>query len=88
MILKILLKPASKLDKIEMIDHVLHIKIKARPIHGAANAYLIKYLSVFFSLPQSCVTIIKGHRTKHKTLDLEGEEEKIRAKIKEYFSKS
>ena len=88
MILKILLKPASKLDKIDMIGDVLHIKIKAKPVDGAANAYLIKYLSVFFQLPQSCITIIKGHRTKHKTLNIEEKEEKISVKIKEYFSKS
>ena len=88
MILKILLKPASKLDKIDMIGDVLHIKIKAKPLDGAANAYLIKYLSGFFSLTQSCITIIKGHRAKHKTLNIEGKEEKISAKIKEYFLES
>lgn len=87
MILRILLKPGSKLDKIEMIDDVLHIKVKARPVDGAANAYLIKYLAYFLHLPPSSITIIKGHTSKYKTLTIEGEEEKITAKIKEYFQK-
>ena len=69
MIIHVLAKPNSKIDKAELVDDILHLKIKAKPVDGEANEYIIKYLSKILSVPQSSIHIRKGHSSKHKLIE-------------------
>lgn len=84
MTLDVLVKPASKLDKMEMVNGVLHLKIRAKPVDGEANDYLVKYVSKALGLSKSAVSILKGHTSKHKTLLLEGDSSRIVEKLKQF----
>ena len=62
MLIRIQVKPNSKTDSIS-IDNggVLKVKIRAEPVEGKANKYLLKYLSALFRVSKSKIEIIKGH---------------------------
>ncbi len=74
MIVSVLAKPNSKIDKAEWKDQVLHVKIKAKPVDGEANAYLIRFLSKIFSVPQSNIEISKGLNSRNKIVKIQGDE--------------
>lgn len=68
--INIFCKPASKIDKAEWKDEVLHVKIKAKPVNGEANEALTKFLSEYFKIPASKITLLKGHTSKHKVVEI------------------
>ncbi|MDO9547282.1 MAG: DUF167 domain-containing protein [Pelolinea sp.] len=49
---------------------VLKIKIKAKPVDGKANEYLIKFLSNKLSIAQNDITIVRGFSSAKKTLEI------------------
>ena len=53
-------------------DGVLQARVSAPPVDGAANASLIKLLAEALDIPPSRVTILKGHTSRLKTLQIEG----------------
>jgi len=65
----VLAKPSSKWDKIapgpngEMVIH-----IKAKPVDGAANMGIIKFLSRIFGIPQNNLEFKSGEKSKNKKL--------------------
>ena len=65
----VLAKPSSKWDKIvpgpngEMVIH-----IKAKPVDGAANLGIIKFLSRIFGIPQNNLEFKSGEKSKNKKL--------------------
>ncbi len=64
-------KPASKWDKLEpgpSGEMVVHIK--AKPVGGAANEAIIKFLSKQFGIPQSNFELKSGEKSKFKRLIL------------------
>ena len=62
------LKPNSKLDKLKVENGILNLNIKALPVDGKANEYLIKLLSKKFKIVKSDILIIKGHKSKKKVI--------------------
>lgn len=76
--LQVKIIPNARQDKIcGYIDKdILKIKIKAKPIDGKANAYLIKYLSKELDIPRSNITIIKGKTSRNKVLEVSNIEKK------------
>jgi hypothetical protein len=77
-----IVKPNSKADSITVnADGSLRIKIKAVPVDGKANEYLIKYLSEVFDLPKKNIQILSGFTSSHKKINIAGEETFIREKI-------
>ncbi len=69
--LHIKVKPGSFKDEITFdAEGTLTVKIREKPIDGAANDYLVKYLAKQFKLNKSCVTLEKGSTSKHKTINL------------------
>lgn len=67
--LRILLQPkASKDAIIGLHEDELKISITAPPIDGAANAYLLKYLSKLFKVPKSSILLEKGELNRHKQI--------------------
>ena len=55
---------------------ILKIKIRAKPVDGKANTYLIKYLSKELDIPQKNFTIIKGNTSHIKILEVSNIENK------------
>ena len=82
MLLRIKVKPNSKTDEIiREADGSLKVKIKAQPVEGKANKYLVAYLSKVLNLPKSSITLLKGESNSFKTLEIDGNEEAINAVI-------
>jgi uncharacterized protein (TIGR00251 family) len=68
-------KPKSKIDKISLnSDGSLRIKIKALPVEGEANEYLVKYLAEVFDLSTNCIQIISGFTNSHKRVNIVAED--------------
>lgn len=80
MLIHCIVKPKSKVDSISVNpDGSLRIKIKAQPVDGKANEYLVKYLASVFALPKTNIQIITGFTHSHKRIDLEAEETTIKS---------
>ena len=57
--LRIKVKPNSKTDEvIREADGSLKVKIKAQPVEGKANKYLVEYLSKVLNLPKSNIVLL------------------------------
>ena len=69
-IVKIIPK-SSKTEIIERGDNFLKIKLCAIPEKGKANEALIKFLSESFKTPQSNIKIIRGSKSREKTVLIE-----------------
>ena len=83
MLLRITVKPNSKTDQvIREEDGSIRVKIKAPPVDGKANTYLIHFLADYFDIPRSRVELVKGETSAHKTIAINAPEEHIRSKFK------
>jgi uncharacterized protein (TIGR00251 family) len=73
-----LVKPHSKVDSVSVsADGSLRIKIKALPVDGEANEYLVKYLAETFDLPKNCVQILSGFTNSHKRVNIVADDKYI-----------
>ena len=73
-----IVKPKSKVDSVSVNpDGSLRIKIKALPVDGKANEYLIGNLSGIFDLPKKNIQIISGFTSSHKRINIVAEESYI-----------
>lgn len=70
MIIKVIAKPNSKIDKIEWKNNELHLKIKAKPIDGEANSYIIDILAEKLKTIKSNIFIKSGHNSKIKYIEI------------------
>ena len=53
---------------------MLVCEITAVPRDGAANAYLIKYLSGRLRVARSLISIVRGHTARHKLIEINAPE--------------
>lgn len=82
MILRIKVKPGSKTDEIvREADGSLKVKIRAQPIEGKANKYLVEYLAKVLGVPKSKVALLKGETNSFKTLEVDAEEEWVKQQL-------
>lgn len=82
MILRIKVKPGSKTDEIvREADGSLKVKIRAQPIEGKANKYLVEYLAKVLGVSKSKVTLLKGETNSFKTLEIDAEEEQVTKRL-------
>ena len=82
--LHIKVKPNSKKDEVIVeSDGSIRVRIKAQPIEGKANKYLIAYMAEYFGLPKSSISLLKGETNQFKTLEIEAEEAEIMKRLKE-----
>lgn len=58
-------------------DDRLKIKLKAQAIEGQANKALVEFLSGYFKLPKSCISIASGELSRNKTVTISGQREKL-----------
>ena len=49
---------------------VLKVKITASPVDGKANEALIEVLAEHYDVPKSSITIVKGHTSKIKIVEI------------------
>ena len=72
-LLHVLVVPGSAKCGIAGIhDDALRIKITARPIEGLANLECVRFLSHVLGIKKHQITIVSGHKTKKKTVAIEG----------------
>ena len=80
--LRIKVRPGSKTDEIlREADGSIKVKIKAQPVEGKANKYLVEYLSEVLGLPKSKIVLLKGETNSFKTLEIDVEEKYVNSKL-------
>ena len=83
--LLIKVKPGSGKDEIVVdSDNNLSVKIKAKPIDGEANEYLIQYLSKEFNISKSIIQLEKGATSRLKWVALNMEQAQLNEILKKY----
>lgn len=69
--IEVLLKPASKQEKVEQNpDGIYHVWVKAPPVEGRANKALIEVLADYFHVPKSYVRLKKGLASRKKIVEI------------------
>jgi len=85
MILRLHVKPNSKTDSITVDDGGnIRVRIRALPIDGKANKYLLEYLAEVFRLPKSKIEIIKGFNSPHKVIELHCADDHVKKILKTF----
>ncbi len=80
-------KPGSPRDEITLQkDGTWLIRIRERPVKGAANEYLVRYLAEEWNLAKSGITLEKGAAVRYKRISLAIPEETFAA-IKDSYPK-
>ena len=71
--LNIHLQPNTKINQILCFkENVLQVKVTSVPQKGEANKALIHLLSKRLSISKSSLTIIRGHTTRNKVIEIHG----------------
>lgn len=63
---------SSRSAVIGVFEGALKVSLTAAPVEGAANTALVKLLSQLFDVPKSAIAIIRGERSKNKTVRIDG----------------
>ncbi len=64
-------KTNSKKETIEKIDDsTFTVRVKEPPFEGKANRAIIKLIAEYFGVPQSRVSIIIGHTSGNKIIEI------------------
>ena len=63
---------ASKTEICGIHGDELKVRVTSPPVDDAANKLCIEFFAKSFKLPKSAVTIISGHKSRHKRLHLSG----------------
>lgn len=63
--------PRASRNRIEA-GEPLRVYVTAAPVDGGANAAVIELLSEFFGVPKSRVSIVGGHTSRTKSVQVEG----------------
>ncbi len=60
-------KPGAKKNEVVgWRDGVLHVRVKAPPVEGAANREVVKLLAMYFGVTPSGIEITRGHKSRYK----------------------
>ena len=82
--IEIRVKPGAKKSALKgLYGNQLKVEISAPPDKGRANKELIGLIAKEFDIKRSDVTIIKGEKSRNKTLELSGDAEKLRRRYEE-----
>ena len=78
-------KPGSSRDEISIDEEGnWNIRIKERPVEGAANIYLVRFLAKQLGLAKSKIAIEKGQTSPFKKIVIEMEDAAFQRSIKEF----
>ena len=82
--LHIKVKPNSKKDEVAKDPAGgITVRIKAPPVDGKANKYLMSFLSEYLDVPRSKITLLKGEANQFKTLEIETDEAAIMRRLEQ-----
>lgn len=68
MIVNVKVIPGAKKNLVKPEEHQLKVYLTAPPVEGKANEALVEVLAGHFSVHQRQVRIIKGLKSRHKTI--------------------
>ena len=86
--IRLIVKPGSKVDAIlDVKEDRLRISLKERALEGKANNALINFLARVLSTTKSSVTLVKGERSRQKTVRLPGDKQKVITSFQSYLNK-
>lgn len=71
MIYMVKVKPGSKQNSVEVSDDEIILRTTARAHDGEANEAVIKMLSKHFKVAKGQIKILRGEKSKTKTISLE-----------------
>lgn len=78
-------KPNSSKDEIQIDkEGNIIIKIKEAPVDGAANSYLLKFLSKELNIKKSLITLEKGLTSRFKKINLDIDQQAFEECINPY----
>ncbi|MDP3921009.1 MAG: DUF167 domain-containing protein [Candidatus Omnitrophota bacterium] len=64
-------KPNAKQVRVVEVDPThFRVWVKASPNEGRANKAVLEALSGHLDLPKSCLTLVSGHRSKEKVVEV------------------
>ncbi|MCC6444623.1 MAG: DUF167 domain-containing protein [Armatimonadetes bacterium] len=73
---------ASRSEIIGFKEGALHLKVTAPPVEGAANRALESFLAGVLGLRKSQVSVVQGHKSREKVLEIIGlSEDEVRGKL-------
>ena len=80
------LTPKAQRDEVTGLDvfdgaAVLKARVRALPTDGNANDAVVKLVAAWIGLPKSCVTVASGHKSRLKTLSIEGEPVELHGRL-------
>jgi len=71
--LYVYVQPGAKSTEITgLYDDALKIRLNTPPIEGRANEALIKYIAQLFRVPVKQVKLVRGEKSRRKTLEING----------------
>jgi uncharacterized protein (TIGR00251 family) len=83
--LQIKVKPSSFKNEISFdTEGTLVVKLREKPIDGAANEALIKFLSKEFGLSKSAIVLEKGASSRFKKMQVNIGENELQAILSKY----
>ena len=85
--LTIQVKPNSKIDHIGFDENgQLKVKIRAQPVDGKANLYLIAFLATIFNVSKSQIILLKGSNNRYKKIEIVEKDEEIEKILQKIIS--
>lgn len=69
--LAVRLTPRGGADRVDaVLAGVLHVRVAAAPVDGAANDALIRLIAETLSVPRSAVRLVRGAQSRHKVIEI------------------
>jgi hypothetical protein len=69
--ISVTVKPSSKSPSVtELTEDAFHAAVREPSRDGKANRALIELLARHFGIAKSTIKIVRGHRSRHKIIDL------------------
>ena len=71
--LAVRLTPRGGVDRVDaVLAGVLHVRVAAAPVDGAANEALIRLIAEAVAVPRSAVRLVRGTQGRHKIVEVVG----------------
>jgi uncharacterized protein YggU (UPF0235/DUF167 family) len=64
--------PSASHTNAEWVGAILHVRVKAHAVEGAANRVLIEAVAHGLGVRRSAISLVAGHRSREKVLDVGG----------------
>ncbi|HOW34971.1 MAG TPA: DUF167 domain-containing protein [Candidatus Omnitrophota bacterium] len=64
--------PGARKNFLKNEQGLFKVYLTAPPVEGKANKALIEFLSEYFNVSKNRIAIIRGMKSRHKTISVEG----------------